>query len=198
MAVLSRASKSRKIRVNFNLIPDEYQSKFRLKRIHILVFLVGIGLIFNLFLYQAKTDVSGRTVLLNRQLKTTQNEVKKLSDSKAQAVDLKNSIEKTKNLVAQKQEDFSVFRNQKLTWTVIINAITESPGVTLESFSQRGNAIMLKGSTQTIGFIQEYVNNLNSTGLFSDISLFTELKSGTDIVFIINIKVKISANKKPG
>ena len=196
MAVSSKVAK-KKVRIDFNLLPEEYQRRFRLRTIHVLFLLMGLGLIFNLLLFQAKADVNERTLLLNKQLKTTQNENKKLSETQSQVNDVKGNIEKNNSILTQKKADFDFFTGQKISWAILFDTVTGSPGITLISLSQRGNAVTLKGSAPGINFIQDYINYLNSSELFSEISLFTELKSRTEIAFTVNLKVKNSDKKRP-
>lgn len=198
MAVSSRVGQKKMVRIDFNLLPDEYQKRFRLKNVHVLFILVGLGLIFNLLLFQAKANINERSLLLNKQLRTTQSENKKLSDQQNQANEIKANIEKDRSLLAQKKDDFDLFASKKLSWTVLLNTITDSPGITLTSLSQRGNSITLKGSAPSINFIQDYINYLNSSGLYSQISLFTELRSRTEVSFILSLTVKIPDKKNPG
>lgn len=198
MTVSLKATHKKRLRIDFNLLPDEYQRRFQLRAVHVLFLLVALGLIFNLILFQAGTGVKERTRILNNQLRTTQSENNKLSEQQNQAGAIKANIEKNKSLLIQKKEDFDSFTRQKLSWTVLVNTITDAPGITLSSLSQRGDAITLKGSSASIIFIQDYINYLNSSNLFSEISLFTELKSRTEIAFIISLKVKINEKNKPG
>lgn len=198
MTVSLKATHKKRLRIDFNLLPDEYQRRFQLRAVHVLFLLVALGLIFNLILFQAGTGVKERTRILNNQLRTTQSENNKLSEQQNQAREIKANIEKNKSLLIQKKEDYDSFTRQKLSWTVLVNTITDSPGITLSSLSQRGDAITLKGSSASIIFIQDYINYLNSSNLFSEISLFTELKSRTEIAFIISLKVKINEKNKPG
>ncbi len=191
MSVSSKVAKKR-VSIDLNLLPDEYQRRFRLRPGHVLFVLVGLGLIFNLLLFQARAQVNERTSLLESQLRTTQTENRKLSEQQNQAGELKSGIEKNKGLLAQKKGDYDFFVGRKLSWTVLTNTITDPPGITLGSLSQRGNGITLKGSAPAIALIQDYINYLNASDLFSDISLFTELKSRNEISFIINLKVKIN------
>lgn len=196
MVASAKAVHKKKVKIDFNLLPDEYQRRFRLKTPHVLLILLGLGLVFNIVLYQAKKDLNEQSLLLNRQLRTTQNENKKLVERQSQAKDLKAGIEKAKLALAQKKDDFQAFQAQKKSWTTLVNTVTKAPDISLASLSQRGDSIVLKGSASNIIFIQDYINYLYSSGLFSEASPFTELKSRSEIAFIINLKVKLNGQRK--
>lgn len=190
MAVSSKAARQKKVKIDLNLLPEEYQKRVHLGPGHVLLFLIVLGLIFNIVLFRAKSEIAGQVSLLNKQFRTAQTQTRNLAEQGNQAKELLAQIEKNKSLLNQKKQDFDAFQSQKISWPVIVEAVTYTPDISLSSFSQKDKGIIIKGSARDVASIESYISFLTSRDLFSEIFLDAELKPGAEIAFSLDLEIK--------
>jgi Tfp pilus assembly protein PilN len=178
-------------KIDLDLLPDEYKPRKVSKLNTILVIVVVIMVCLAGLLIFLKTNADGKIGSLEDELVTVTadyNAASKLvSDGKA----LQGQIDAAESTLEAIEEDYQIYQEDLILWSVIIKQIDESiPGtrLSLKSITQSGSSMTLVGTANEDNYVYNYATNLEENEYFWDVTVKSIVSSGASSSFTITMK----------
>jgi len=184
-------SELRPKKIDMDLLPDEYKPRKVSRLTTVLVILVVLMVCLAGLLFFLKSNVDGKIESLEDELVTVtadyQSTVKLVKEGKS----LQDQIDAAESKLAAIEEDYAIYQENVIVWSVIIKEIDDAiPGtrLSLKSIDQSGASITLKGTANEDSYIWNYATNLEEKEYFWDVTPTSIVSTGASSSFTITMK----------
>ena len=178
-------------KIDLDLLPDEYKPHKASKLTTVLVILVVLMVCLAGLLFFLKSNVDGKIESLEDELVTVTADyngaVKLVKDGKA----LQGQIDAAESKLEGIEEDYVIYKEGLIVWSVIIKEIDDAiPGtrLSLKSITQSGSSLTLQGTASEDSYIWNYATNLEEKEYFWDVTPTSIGKTGSSSSFTITMK----------
>ena len=178
-------------KIDLDLLPDEYKPRKVSKVTTVLVTLVVLMVCLAGLLIFLKTNIDGKIGSLEDELFTVKADyndaVKLVKDGKA----LQVQIDAAESKLEAIEEDYEIYQEDLIVWSVIIKEIDDAiPGtrLRLSSITQSGSSLTLQGTANEDSYIWNYATNLEEKEYFWDVTPTSIVSTGASSSFTITMK----------
>ena len=178
-------------KIDLDLLPDEYKPRKVSKLTTVLVIVVVVMVCLVGLLFFLKSNADGKIESLEDELVTVTADyngaVKWVKDGKA----LQAQIDAAEGKLEAIEEDYVIYKEDLIVWSVIIKEIDDAiPGtrLSLKSITQSGPSITLQGSANEDSYIWNYATNLEEKEYFWDVTPTSIASTGASSSFTITMK----------
>ena len=178
-------------KVDLDLLPDEYKPRKVSKLTTVLVILVVLMVCLAGLLIYLKTDVDSKNSSLEGELATVTSEYQKTVNLVNEGKALQGEIDAAESTLEAIEEDYAIYQEDLILWSVIIKEIDDAiPGtrLSLKSITQSGSSITLQGTANEDNFIWNYATNLEEKEYFWDVTVKSIVSTGASSSFTITMK----------
>jgi Tfp pilus assembly protein PilN len=113
--------------------------------------------------------------------------VKVVNDGKA----LQGQIDAAESTLEAIEEDYQIYQEELIKWSVIIRQIDDAiPGtrLSLKTITQSGSSMTLVGTANEDNYVYNYATNLEENEYFWDVTVKSIVSSGASSSFTITMK----------
>jgi Tfp pilus assembly protein PilN len=178
-------------KIDLDLLPDEYKPRKVSKLTTVLVIVVVVMVCLAGLLFFLKSNADGKIESLEDELVTVTADyngaVKLVKDGKA----LQGQIDAAESKLAAIEEDYIIYKEDLIVWSVIVKEIDDAiPGtrLSLKSITQSGSSITLQGTANEDNYIWNYATNLEEKEYFWDVTPTSIVSTGASSSFTITMK----------
>ena len=178
-------------KIDLDLLPDEYKPRKVSRVTTVLVIVVVVMVCLAGLLFFLKSNADGKIESLEDELVTVTADyngaVKLVKDGKA----LQGQIDAAEGKLEAIEEDYVIYKEDLIVWSVIIKEIDDAiPGtrLSLKSITQSGSSITLQGTANEDSYIWNYATNLEEKEYFWDVTPTSIASTGASSSFTITMK----------
>jgi len=178
-------------KIDLDLLPDEYKPRKVSRLTTVLVIVVVVMVCLAGLLFFLKSNADGKIESLEDELVTVTADyngaVKLVKEGKA----LQDQIDAAESKLEAIEEDYVIYKEDLIVWSVIIKEIDDAiPGtrLSLKSITQSGSSITLQGSANEDSYIWNYATNLEEKEYFWDVTPTSIVSTGASSSFTITMK----------
>ena len=178
-------------KIDLDLLPDEYKPRKVSRVTTVLAIVVVVMVCLAGLLFFLKSNADGKIESLEDELVTVTADyngaVKLVKDGKA----LQGQIDAAEGKLEAIEEDYVIYKEDLIVWSVIIKEIDDAiPGtrLSLKSITQGGSSITLQGSANEDSYIWNYATNLEEKEYFWDVTPTSIVSTGASSSFTITMK----------
>ena len=178
-------------KVDLDLLPDEYKPRKVPKSSTVLVIVVVVMVcLAGLFIF-LKTNADSKIGTLEDELVTVTAEYNAARNLVTEGKALQGQIDAAEDTLEAIEEDYRIYQEDLILWSVIIKEIDEAiPGtrLSLKSITQSGSSINLVGTANEDNYVYNYATNLEENEYFWDVTVKSIVSSGASSSFTITMK----------
>jgi Tfp pilus assembly protein PilN len=178
-------------KVDLDLLPDEYKPRKVSKTSTVLVIVVILMVcLAGLFIF-LKTNTDSQIDSLEDELVTVTAEYNAARNVVTEGEALQGQIDAAESKLEAIEEDYAIYQEDLILWSVIIKEIDDAiPGtrLSLKSITQSGPSINLVGTANEDRYIENYAINLRENEYFWDVTVKSIVSSGASSSFTITMK----------
>ena len=178
-------------KIDLDLLPDEYKPRKVSRVTTVLVIVVVVMVCLAGLLFFLKSNADGKIESLEDELVTVTADyngaVKLVKDGKA----LQCQIDAAESKLEAIEEDYVIYKEDLIVWSVIIKEIDDAiPGtrLSLKSITQSGSSMTLEGSANEDSYIWNYATNLEEKEYFWYVTPTSIVSTGASSSFTITMK----------
>ena len=178
-------------KIDLDLLPDEYKPRKVSRLTTVLVIVVVVMVCLAGLLFFLKSNADGKIESLEDELVTVTADyngaVKLVKEGKA----LQDQIDAAESKLEGIEEDYVIYKEDLIVWSVIIKEIDDAiPGtrLSLKSITQSGSSITLQGTANEDSYIWNYATNLEEKEYFWDVTPTSIVSTGASSSFTITMK----------
>ena len=177
-------------KIDLDLLPDEYKPRKVSRVTTVLVIVVVVMVCLAGLLFFLKSNADGKIESLEDELVTVTADyngaVKLVKEGKA----LQDQIDAAESKLEGIEEDYVIYKEDLIVWSVIIKEIDDAiPGtrLSLKSITQNGDSITLKGTANEDSYIWNYATNLEEKEYFGNVTPTSIVSTGASSSFTITM-----------
>jgi Tfp pilus assembly protein PilN len=178
-------------KVDLDLLPDEYKPRKVSKTSTVLVIVVLLMVcLAGLFIF-LKTNTDSQIDSLEDELVTVTAEYNAARNLVTEGKALQGQIDAAESKLEAIEEDYEIYKEDLILWSVIIRQIDDAiPGtrLSLKSITQSGSSINLVGTANEDNYVYNYATNLEENEYFWDVTVKSIVSSGASSSFTITMK----------
>ena len=178
-------------KVDLDLLPDEYKPRKVSKTSTVLVILVVLMVcLAGLFIF-LKINVDGKIGSLEDELVTVTADYQAARNIVTEGKELQGQIDAAESKLEAIEEDYLIYQEELILWSVIIKEIDDAiPGtrLSLKSITQSGSSITLQGTAKEDNYVYNYATNLQEKDYFWDVTVKSIVSGGASSSFTITMK----------
>ena len=178
-------------KIDLDLLPDEYKPRKVSRVTTVLAIVVVVMVCLAGLLFFLKSNADGKIESLEDELVTVTADyngaVKLVKEGKA----LQDQIDAAESKLEGIEEDYVIYKEDLIVWSVIIKEIDDAiPGtrLSLKSITQNGASITLEGTANEDSYIWNYATNLEEKEYFWDVTPTSIVSTGASSSFTITMK----------
>ena len=138
-----------------------------------------------------KTNADSKIGTLEDELVTVTAEYNAARNLVTEGKALQGQIDAAEDTLEAIEEDYRIYQEDLILWSVIIKEIDEAiPGtrLSLKSITQSGSSINLVGTANEDNYVYNYATNLEENEYFWDVTVKSIVSSGASSSFTITMK----------
>ncbi len=178
-------------KVDLDLLPDEYKPRKVSKVSTVLVIVLVVMVCIAGLLLFLKMNADGKIGTLEDELVTVTAEYQAARNIVTEGKALQGQIDAAESKLEAIEEDYLIYQEELILWSVIIKEIDDAiPGtrVSLKSITQSGSSITLQGTAKEDNYVYNYATNLQEKEYFWDVTVKSIVSSGASSSFTITMK----------
>lgn len=178
-------------KVDLDLLPDEYKPRKVSKTSTVLVIVLVVMVCIAGLLLFLKINVDGKIGTLEDELITVTADYQAARNIVTEGKALQGQIDAAESKLEAIEEDYLIYQEELILWSVIIKEIDDAiPGtrVSLKSITQSGSSITLQGTAKEDNYVYNYATNLQEKDYFWDVTVKSIVSGGASSSFTITMK----------
>ena len=178
-------------KVDVDLLPDEYKPRKVSRLTTVLVGVVVVMACLAGLLVFLKTNTDGKIESLEDELAIVTADYQSTAKLVKEGKSLQDQINAAESKLEAIEEDYAIYQEDLIVWSVIIREIDDAiPGtrLSLKSIMQSGSSMTLQGTANEDSYIWNYATNLEEKEYFWDVTPTSIVESGGSSSFTITMK----------